>query len=361
MGSRVGIGLMIGGIIAFMGVASLTARADDDLRARMGAFVAAVGSRVDPGGSPRSPLFDEPVDGTAAERYAEAKRLLPGGNPAEDYGARRAAYAPVLAMLHEAANCRMLGPGFAVGERDMRAFQAIVEQELAACRAAGDPMGAVSCWLDGAAMAYDLGGASQLAIGWVRQVEDAWLAAFSAPALRLLARGLERLESRIAPIADGDAIAAREISRLLSGRRSPRSDGSLRASARAWRSGFEVVSELEAFDELLAAMPVVAAMAPTVAGRDRQWAAFARVFHSRTGTQAAAVARWMQEGERVAREAIARVRMLRLAVGFHLREPLPELADPFADAPLHVDVVGDSATIRCAGSFRDNPRVATRR
>lgn len=358
---RSGPWIAVVGLFAFMGVASFAQRGDDDLRAGLQRYVDRMRVRPDRAEGARTPLWDG-RDGSAMEVYRTAMLAKPAV-AATDAAASRAAWAPVWDLLHEAACCRQRGArtGKEIAWGDLLEITRI---EWAARLAEGDAEGAVVCWLDGAVAWRDINDGNRDLCSLVPIADDA-LRTLPSGALRKLAEGLVRLEADAAAW-DPEAAVPREIAALLSGRRFSSDAASARWTwrqrSRAWATGFDAERwELEQCAQLVGALPLLQPVDATFAGREAQRASFEAARPKAPNSRADQLGAWVLGRETTARWQVAQIRLLRLAIAFHLREPLPELTDPFADAPLRAVADEHSAAFRSAGAGYAIERFATRR
>ncbi len=224
--------------------------------------------------------------------------------------------------------------------------------------AAGDPVAAVQCWLDGLACGVDLtAGETPLdqALGavLVEQVVDAvlddLLKAADPTLLTSFAAALAAADRALDVECHWVASVVVHMVQFLRDTADPRpEDIGLRSPLLAWRHGFslrrsgiaravDLVALVQRFERESTAgepWPSRRARLQLVVDEDR---ATNRdmMFPPLTSSI---------EREELRRGASARLRLLRLAVAFHLGNDLPRLADPMAATTLTAVVSGDRAT-----------------
>lgn len=186
---------------------------------------------------------------------------------------------------------------------------------------------------------------------------DERLTNLDAAALRVLASALAHVDANAAIAADPPLVLANWVEPLLV-RPGPTS---LRRRLAAWRHGFDAHErELVAADELLAALPELAAGDCDWATRDRQWQRFLGAVRSGAGAGLPHTLEGLRQHELALRRDRAQLRLLRLCIAWRLGEPLPALLDPFTFTPFVVDANGDAATFRSPATQPDLARGATR-
>ncbi len=348
-------------LLFLVGASWLSARTDD---ARLRRFVAEQTLRAAaPVAQP--PLFGDAVPESSALGYAAAAAFLrcdKGRNVVADFlalsihglGADPAAVLrelqPVLLSVRRATHAN--GAGLEIAAGDAAALQGVLRFAGEEARKRGDGEATVCAWLDEARMACD--GLRRWPNVDLTSHWDRWnpvaLAGLDTAALRLLAAGLERLEAQLPRHCDVASQLAGSARYWLDKGHSHPSD--LGERMRAWRRGFDVRAEaLATCEMLLATLPAMSPPANDWPARERQWHAFLDAPIERCAGDALM---WMamlwdhDEPRRFA--ALARLRLLRLAVAFTLGDELPALADPFAAAPLQVEIDGNEATFRSASS-----------
>lgn len=349
--------LVVGGMV----VSSLAAGRDEDHREQLVAFVAAHERVVR---SPRRAevLHGEGHDGDAMVFYEVANhamaqrsaRGLPDGvwwGQAVTAGSREAAWPalePIVAALRVGAQGRMV----TVPKRglDWHRLRGVLDcaQRRAADR--GERGEEVALWLDAARFHLDV---AWVWTQWPMDGFSYWsvarLSALDRGSAAVLAEGLRRLDGswpRQVDLERSIVGAARPLLADGAGRRV-----SVRQRLGAWRSGFDPRRrELAGLVELCEALPELRVADVPWPQRLQQWREFTG--HVRLGRGAAAVD-WitqLSDTERRQRADLARLRLLRLALAFTFGEPLPELADPFAAAPLQARIDGDVATFHSAAT-----------
>ena len=343
-------------VLVGMVASSLLTERDERLRIRLGRF-ATEHARLAGAGLARTPLHGEPHAGdafvfyvAAASQMAGAERAFAGWcNPGLDAASSEAAWTavePIVGTLR-------LGAMTAVGTRETgRGCHWLGLRRLlqfAQRRAAGrhEWPDAVRLWLDEQALVRDF--------GWLP--DDSSFAAWTAPALQrlcaeaagMLAVGLARMDDSLAlpddPTSSLSWVTGDALQRAAAG------GASLRDRLLSWPSGFDPGRhELLGIAELIGALPDLQPPAPSWPQRNRQWQRFVGRVGSVQGRFVAGWAEQQRLEERRRRLALARVRLLRLALAFTIGEPLPPLADPFAEGAFQSDCDGDVATFRSAAS-----------
>lgn len=346
-------------LLLFLVAASwLSPRTDD---ARLRRFVAEQALRK-PAAGVRQPLFGDAVPESAALGYAAAVALRRYDEPREAAGDGMARWLgervadrpvvvgelqPVLMALRRATHATTAARS--VAQDDAVALRTVVRLATDDALDRSDGEAAVGSWLDEARLVCDAIEALTGQDGGL--LWDRWtptlLAGLDEPALRLLATGLERLDAQWPLHSDVAQPLAVSAAFWLDDGRSPPAD--LDERLRAWRRGFDVRAEaLTTCEMLLTTLPTMTPPAADWPARERQWRAFLVDPSDRCSGE---VLWWMFhlcEGEQARFAGQARLRLLRLAVAFTLGDELAELADPFAAAPLQVDLRGDEATFRSA-------------
>lgn len=237
----------------------------------------------------------------------------------------------------------------------------LIAQEHAAYH--GDWRGCVAAWLDRATVYLDHRREDD---GTCRKVVVDWSAAqldrFDTTAARLLVDGLERLDARWPRRVEPAAFLAGVAQvHLRTGSSGGMVDPPLRHRLAAWRFGFDLDRmQLASIDDFVCALPAMPPSALAWPQRDDDW----QRFFASGCRRWSSVASWldiMRDAERELCSELARIRLLRLALAFQLGEPLPALADPFAERPLQIEVFADRARFRSAATHEALQRVAYRR
>lgn len=215
---------------------------------------------------------------------------------------------------------------------------------------------AVEAWLDGIVLFLDHR-------SWHDEASrDSWpegdVARLDAPAARLLADGLARLEARWPRRIDIDEAIEFVAGEWLSG---PRNAPGVHERLRAWREGFDPRRrELVAIDAFASARHLLAPEFATWAQRQAQWESFFAAASSGPRSWLVTWMNWRRGIEASFHSALAAHRLLRLAIAFQLGEPLPELLDPFTGEVLRAKIDGDVATFRAEVPRRPLTRYAVR-
>lgn len=175
------------------------------------------------------------------------------------------------------------------------------------------------------------------ATGWlglsILEWTDEGLAAMPRAALRCLALALARTDAAVSCVP-------LRPDRLVAGvLRGERADGDPRFAA-----GPALLAIVDAAGRLRDTRDATwTGRSRALAAFDREWSDTVKLLPRRWGGAA--------DAERWRRDAVARLRLLRLAVAFWLGDPLPALADPLGDGDLAVVVHGDWIRIVSAGGL----------
>ncbi len=347
-------------LLFLVGASWLSPRTDD---ARLRRFVAEQKSRK-PALADRQPLYGDPLSESAELGYQAA--LLAWGHDAQRASDENGlaqwierlgsdgllaipGLEPGLAAVRRATHATA-GP-LDISHSDAVAMCAALRLAAEAALARGDGRAAVCAWLDEARVVCDAAFSFPHAqtLHWERWSSTA-LAALDERALQLLSTGLERLEVQWPLHVPVEwHLAGSPGYWLDEGRDHPANTDE---RLRAWRRGFDVRSEaLVTCEMLLAELPAMTPPANDWPARERQWRAFLDGPIERCSGDALGWMLYLRENEEPKRFAgLARLRLLRLAVAFTLGDELPALADPFAAAPLQVEIDGNEATFRSASS-----------
>ncbi|MCA8977792.1 MAG: hypothetical protein KDC98_23910, partial [Planctomycetes bacterium] len=225
---------------------------------------------------------------------------------------------------------------------------------VAARLAEGRAVEAVRLWLEGITFLADCRDHFYLAhwsLGSQLVFGDEDLGAMSGLARELLAVGLSRLERQLMMPRTLDDMLAPVVANTLQGRdgdgRSAAIPAGLGACAGAWGHGFDPLARhLEGLDELRRLGESLQLSATDEATWLRRWQAFCAAGRCGESNIAKHVDHWFQTYERCRRNALAKVRLLRLALAFHQGRELPSLLDPHTAAPFVQRIGGDDAVFR---------------
>lgn len=340
-------------VLAGMVASSLLTQRDEGLRTRLQRFVEEH-ARPAAAVRARTPLHGEPHGGDAFVFYAAADKQWRGASrafggwsrPDLDMATREAVWTaiePIVATLRVGA---MATTGARESGRGCHWFEPRDLLRFARRRAAAriEWTEVVQLWLDEQALLRDF--------GWLP--DDSSFAAWTASELSRLPAaaaaeldvGLARLDADLALLPDPATSLAWSAGDAL------RAGGaSLRNRLLSWSSGFDPGRhELLGIEELIDALPALLPAAASWPQRSRQWQRFVSQVGSVQGRYVLGWAQHQQWEENQRWRALARVRLLRLALAFTMGEPLPSLADPFAEGPLQNERDGDVATFRSAAS-----------
>jgi hypothetical protein len=361
-------------VLIGMGVASFCNReGGEDVRARLVQVVARAKERLAERNRDREPAWGEAKDGSAHDLYAAASRmLLPastrgqwdfaterwienGPVTAERCDELRRQWAPAVALLSEGAHRR---DARVDGQKaDAIRLGWILTAEFVSRLGEGATTAAVQLWLDGFTFTRD----RSLPWPWLPLWTDERVRSLPEADLDLLAAGLTRLDRWLERPLDAEWCLATWMAPLLDGSWASAGYPTQQRLA-AWRQGFDAQRwHLEAFDELLQITAVLSPAASDGAARQEQWRAYKAAPRLRATSWSESADRAVAFCERSQNLELTRLRLLRLAVAFHRRAPLPDLADPFGAGALEVRLDGDTAVFRSAGSFAERQRCATRR
>ncbi|MCC7061529.1 MAG: hypothetical protein IT456_01920 [Planctomycetes bacterium] len=193
----------------------------------------------------------------------------------------------------------------------------------------------------------------------VEVLTDDLLAALCERDLQLLDEFLNTAEPFVAELPDPDTYLVGWALGFVQSRATSESFG---RRLYAWRQGFDPHREhIEGFLELLELRSLLKPAAKDGGEREAQWSRYRSARRERQTSASSVLDEISENIERQARQLLARVRLLRLAVAFHRGVELPQLADPFASAPLQVQIEGDAAVLRSAITFPGSQRIARRR
>lgn len=332
----------------------------------------------------REPLWGKGTSGSAFAGYAQALEqaqelmasqdervaTLPHHDDAKVEGtaALRARWQPALMALSAAAHCRDAAPKElpegtpASGLANLLQARWLVNMavlEARARRLAGQPQPAVEHTLDAATFGADLVRSSLLIHAMIGSAlvsiacHEAWpdhaLQQLDAPALAVLALGLERLDAQLPERLDL-AGELRFLSRWL---KSTDAASWPPLGASSWRYGFS--PRWMAADAFTSYATVGARLdgAPQLPWPQREaWMDLELSALSEGGNPiAAAVAPNLGSAERTLRTTLAHVRLLRMAVALHRGQDSAPLADPLGDGPFAVVHEAGAVVLHSAGEI----------
>ncbi len=368
------VGMATVAVLGGMVMASLGARHTVGLREGLVRFVAAQARERAAGdavraGSVRTALYGAANEPNPELAYAMAAAMLGRRDwrpamwqVAQSASGREAAWPaaqPIVALLQRAVHATT-APQHAIGFFEQHKFHHLLglARERAVDR--GEWQASVEAWLDQVAVRIDArmhGSGLQLDQAW----SEARLGQLDVAAMRVLGEGLARLDERWPRREDAVGFLANRADTILRTGRVPRwFPPGVGDHLRAWQHGFDPVRmELESIAAFVQGLPAMREEGTSWAARAEGWAALLGCSSAVTAT--ASYLRDLLESERSLHGELARIRLLRLAIAFRLGEPLPELADPFADRPLQSEVHADRAHFRSAATHVVLQRVAYRR
>ncbi len=365
---------MVGGAVTLllggMAVSSWMERGASGLRERLQRFVAEVDAQELAVDHHHDAVWGETHEGSAFAHYDTAARLqrlcsnfcwndargiamvdnqeLLG----EEFAARRAQWRPVVEAVAAGAHARDRSP---LGVNLSMPLAWGLRAETCARLAGGESLAAVQLWLDVLTMHADLDPTGFFGWGmaghWISVWDDARLTGLSPDACALLDAGVGRLEARVDVTSSPTGAIAASLRPLLDGTSAGRG-WSLRERLWAWKSGMNPERRhLEGLAELVSAAPLLLPAATSFAAREEQWRKFVAMPRPNGTYGSSHVDERLRNGEKVRRGVLTRLRLLRLAIAFHAGAQLPELADPFADAPLRVTGDDERVLLRSAGGI----------
>lgn len=363
------LGLLLGG----MAVSSWMQRGEVGLRERLQQFVAGVDAQELAIDHRHDAVWGETREGCALPCYRAAARLQKLAsrfcwNDERDVAmadnqrltgaeleARREQWRPVFAAVTEGAHCRDRQP---LGGLDASMeFAWGLRAEVCARVADGETMSAVQLWLDMMTMHADVEPTGSY-LGWtmagssIGVWNDDRLAILGAEARELLDAGLQRLERRVDVTPSPTGTIAAFLRPLLDGSRA-REGWSLRERAWSWQSGMDPERRhLAGFAELVAASQSLLPPATTFAARHDQWTQFDAAPRPMSTYLSHHADERLRDLEKRRRFMLTSMRMLRIALAFHAGAAMPELADPFADAPLQVSGDEEHVLLLSAGGAK---------
>jgi hypothetical protein len=372
-GARVGIAAAIATIVVAMGVASATAPlGDDGVRARVARHVAAIDARINARGSTREVAWGEATEGSAFDRYAAAARELQrvpllawnghafsrNNEVVEEAAARTQRERRAVGLTHLTAGARCAEVRWSSPVRDPNAavvHAAMVETALRLRDS--DDVGAVRLWLDAFAYALDTDhsfGTSTLIWQW----SEAELHRVGVEAGSLLDEGCRRFDTRLSTSVPVDEVVAEMARPVLDGDYA-RDGWHWREVTASWRHGFSADDRhLAAFAEWFERGPWLAKSSTVGKQRVAQWAASVAGWPGGSFLLHIGLdnARARELGRRF---LVTHLRMLRLALAWQHRQPLPDVVDPFTGEPFAMTRDGDTA-MWISAEHQGSRRSATR-
>jgi hypothetical protein len=338
------------------------------VRARVARHVAAIDARIAARGAAREVAWGSAEDGEAFAHYAAAcKELRRGprvgwngefwrdGKKIDESTARelRARFATGLAHLVAGARCRDARP------RCLDAYSfgiaSAVMVEVALRLRDGDDLGGVRLWLDAFTFQLDVDRSQIQALSSQWRGEEP--RRLDAAAAEVLSEGCRRLDQRLMEFVPLDETVVAWMRPVLDGDYTR--DWGWRDMAASWRHGFEPDDRhLAEFAAWLDRGPKLAAFAPTGRAREAQWRATWPELA--TGSHLMAIGLdQAYEGEQERRAVVTELRMLRLALAWQHRQPLPDVVDPFTGEPFAMTRDGDIA-MWISAEHQGSRRSATR-
>lgn len=387
-------------IVCGMGYASWVHKSGDEVRERLELALLTMKRDERAPVYRTAPLWGETIDEVAFEQYALAgaalaAKALPkslgwnaasgeiflGGKTASPERAKelREAWAPAIEDVRAGAHCRLTQPGtirilpgkttgpgkapaILVPNLDQVEVVLLCELQLLAREARTRDF--VGLWMDAVTFAVDglsqSGGTARVRL-YLNVLTDDLLATLSELDLQRLDGFLANADPLVGALADPNSLLMNTVQIAVEGsRKVSREPMQLRLSA--WQHGFDPYrADLEGFDELLRLRAMLEPIAKDGGQREAQWSAYRSARRERQTFTTSLVDDRAENGERWQREALTQLRLLRLAVAFHRGVEVPQLADPFASAPLQVQIEDDSAVLRSARTFDRSQRIARRR
>lgn len=340
-----------------VGVPGVDAR--DDLAAARRRVVAEVRLGLRPGDAEH--LRSLAQENAAAVEWTDAAREL----------VRR--LQPVAAALHTAARAGAIADRVAVeGGDDAIVLDAAIDLAIATARRAdvdGDVPGAAAGLIDGLVVATGLvqcGSVYEQVVGFhaaarcIGAFDDDLLGRCDAALLATIATSLERLDA-VFPVCTRviEASAVDLLTKLADPTSGP---GDLGVTPlQAWRNGFSARrAATQRASRWVDAAQRLAQISSELAWTDRRRELQAVVVAVRDpGAPVDALLERLVQHEERQRDAVARLRLLRLAVAFHRGSPLPCLDDPLGDGLLRTEEGATDATF--ASAARGMLRRARRR
>jgi hypothetical protein len=367
---------MVVGVVAMLAtgmvVSSLHAARGDGVRERVERFVREHDRReaaATTSATLREPMWGEGFDEDAGFGYALAAVMLRRTKnhsatlqtltKPDAVAARAAAWpalAPIVEVLQRAAHART-PPAPRCRPDTLQTWVLQIARQVAWDR--GDHLRCVQLWLDEVVLWSDQrfpGSHWPFGADWPEEQ----VTCLEPSSARLLAARLVRIEERWPACVGVESVLANQARSWLSG--SVRHEPSLRGRLWSWANGFDPNhKELATADALLSQLHILSASAATWPERERQW----QQFHELPGNhQGGCVSFWMCQCYCFDKSHFighAKWRLLRLALAFQLREPLPDLVDPRTGKPFVITIDGDVATFRSEAEGETLTRWAKRR
>ncbi|MCB9877804.1 MAG: hypothetical protein H6835_09405 [Planctomycetes bacterium] len=338
---------------------------------------------------PRAPLWGEPGEGRALDRYVaggklamaldcmqqgEVGRLLRLTDPELAASPLRAGWQAPLAALDAGAHATdtspLRGPS---GEEDianmleLRALANLAQLEAGARRAEGDGTGAVRVTLDAMTMGADLVrdgllinqmiGCAMLQIPMEHWSDDA-LRGLDDAARQEFARGLQRLDESLPCVLRFDREAI-YVAGLL--QRMPADAEDCWPAAPGLRYGFSSRWMLADAFLMFADMADELRALETAPWSEREHAWQRHVDRMLASGNAAAgtMCPNLIAAETNLRQSLTRVRLLRTALAMHIDPQTPACDDPFGDGPLQLERAPDGVLVRSVYDHVDLSRRVT--
>jgi hypothetical protein len=370
-------------IVCGMGYASWNHKSGDAVRERVERTVAAILAHEPAPVYRRTALWGETAEGDAFEQYALAaaakgKKLWLAWNEASGEFRERAAaitkerqqqlreiWAPVIEQVRSGAHGGTVTmPSGPVG--NLKDLDEALFLELRSLAGEARMADFGSLWMDAFTFAVDRlpgpagGWREQFARSYLSLIDDEVLTTLREQDLQLLGECLANADPLVAQLPDSDAYLARWVQ---TNSREARIAGlGIRTRLYAWQHGFDPFrADLEGFDELFALRAILRPVASDGGQREAQWSAYRAAPRERHTPMTSHIDEMSELSERQPRQVLAQLRLLRLAVAFHRGVELPQLADPFASAPLQVRIEDDAAVLHSASTFEGSQRIARRR
>ena len=370
-------------IVCGMGYASWNHKTGDDLRDRVLRTAAAVLARQPALVYRRTALWGETLEGDAFEQYALAAAAKGatagiGWNAADraflEKGAvvtkerqqqLRETWAPVIQQVRAGAHGQTLtAPSSFLGK--VVGLDEALFLELRSLASEARASDFLNLWMDAFTFAIDRlpgpagGWRDQFPRSYLSLLTDDVLATLSAPELQVLQGCLTNADPLVAVLPDCEGFLAWSVRVQVE---NARIEGlGIRTRLFAWQHGFDPFrADLEGYDELFRLGPMLRPAATDGGQREAQWSAYRAAPRERQTPLTRFHDEITEKSERQHRQLLAQLRLLRLAVAFHRGVELPQLADPFASAPLQVQIEGDAAVLGSAITFPGSQRIARRR
>ena len=371
-------------IVCGMGYASWNHKTGDDLRDRVLRTAAAVLARQPAPVYRRTALWGETLEGDAFEQYAlaaaakgatagivwnEAARAFheKGGVVTKERQQQlRETWAPVIQQVRAGAHGQTLTAPSALLGKEVVGLDEALFLELRSLAGEARTSDFLNLWMDAFTFAVDRlpgpagGWRDQFPRSYLSLLTDDVLATSSAPEMQVLQGFLTNADPLVAVLPDCDVYLASWVRGQI---QNARIEGlGIRTRLYAWQHGFDPFrADLEGYDELLTLGAMLRSAATDGGQREAQWSAYRAAPRERQTPLTRFHDEIIEKSERQHRQLLAQLRLLRLAVAFHRGVELPQLADPFASAPLQVQIEGDAAVLRSAITFPGSQRIARRR